>query len=134
MLPYKIKIALVDDHPIVVEGLEKTLSNIENIEITGRFANGKDLLAFLEHTPPDVILQDITLPDISGVELCKTIKLRFPQIIVLALSHHHNRKIIMDMLNNGANGYLLKNTSLKELVACINAAVQGEIIFSQDVK
>ncbi|MBZ4187510.1 response regulator [Niabella beijingensis] len=134
MLLYKTKIALVDDHPIVVEGLEKILATVEHIEVVGHFFNGKDLLSFLDHHTVDVILQDITLPDINGIELCKTIKLHFPKTTVLALSHHHNRKIIMDMLNSGANGYLLKNISRNELVGCISAAVKGEITFSQDVK
>jgi len=134
MLQHKIKIALVDDHPMVAEGLGKVLSSVENIEITEYFFDGKSLLHFLGHTTVDIVLLDITLPDIDGIVLCKTIKHSFPKIIVLALSHHHNRKIIIDMLNNGANGYLLKNVSLEELVNCIDAALRGEIVFSRDVK
>ncbi|WP_336960718.1 response regulator transcription factor [Chryseobacterium contaminans] len=134
MLQNKIKIALVDDHPMVAEGLGKVLSSVENIEITQYFFDGYSLLDFLNHTAVDIVLLDITLPDIDGIVLCKTIKLNFPKMIVLALSHHHNRKIIMDMLNNGANGYMLKNVSLEELVNCIDAALRGEIVFSRDVK
>ncbi|WP_265131051.1 response regulator transcription factor [Chryseobacterium oranimense] len=134
MLQHKIKIALVDDHPMVAEGLGKVLSSVENIEITRYFFDGKSLLKFLDHTAVDIVLLDITLPDIDGIVLCKTIKYNFPKTIVLALSHHHNRKIIMDMLNNGANGYMLKNVSLEELVNCIDAALRGEIVFSRDVK
>lgn len=134
MLQHKIKIALVDDHPMVLEGLIKVLSSVKNIEVSQHFFDGQSLLQFLDHTAVDIVLLDITLPDIDGIVLCKTIKHRFPKTIVLALSHHHNRKIIMDMLNNGANGYMLKNVSLEELVTCIDAALRGEIVFSRDVK
>ncbi|MGG7549777.1 response regulator [Chryseobacterium arthrosphaerae] len=134
MFQHKIKIALVDDHPMVLEGLAKVLSSVNNIEITQHFFDGQSLLQFLDHTAVDIVLLDITLPDIDGIVLCRTIKSNFPKTIVLALSHHHNRKIIMDMLNNGANGYMLKNVSLEELVNCISAALKGEIVFSRDVK
>ncbi|MGG7469953.1 response regulator [Chryseobacterium arthrosphaerae] len=134
MFQHKIKIALVDDHPMVLEGLAKVLSSVNNIEITQHFFDGQSLLQFLDHTAVDIVLLDITLPDIDGIVLCRTIKSNSPKTIVLALSHHHNRKIIMDMLNNGANGYMLKNVSLEELVNCISAALKGEIVFSRDVK
>ncbi|ATN05141.1 DNA-binding response regulator [Chryseobacterium indologenes] len=134
MLQHKIKIALVDDHPMVLEGLIKVLSSVKNIEVAQHFFDGQSLLQFLDHTAVDIVLLDITLPDIDGIVLCKTIKHSFPKTIVLALSHHHSRKIIMDMLNNGANGYMLKNVSLEELVNCIDAALRGEIVFSRDVK
>ncbi len=134
MLQHKTTIALVDDHPIIMEGLGKLLSEQENIEIVGRFTTGKALLSFLEKSPVHIILLDITLPDISGIDLCKNIKTNFPKTIVLALSNHHNRSIIMETLKNGASGYLLKNASLDELVHCIEAVRKGEIAFSQDVR
>lgn len=134
MLQHKTTIALVDDHPIIMEGLGKLLSEHENIEIVGRFTTGKALISFLEKSPVHVVLLDIALPDISGIDLCKNIKTNFPKTIVLALSNHHNRSIIMETLSNGASGYLLKNASLDELVRCIDTVMKGEIAFSQDVK
>ncbi|MBO9592539.1 MAG: response regulator transcription factor [Niabella sp.] len=134
MLQNKTRIALVDDHPIVVEGLEKVLSVVKHMKIAGRFTNGKDLLSFLNYTAVDIVLLDITLPDINGIDLCKSIKTNFPQIVVLALSNLSNRGIIIDVLKNGASGYLLKNVSRDELVSSINTALRGEIVFSQDVK
>lgn len=133
MLLHKITIALVDDHPIVMEGLEKILSTQPNIEIIGKFTQGKDVITFLENSSVDIILLDITLPDVSGIDLCKTIKRDYPRTIVLMLSNHHNRSMMMEALQNGASGYLLKNASLDELVRCIDAALKGKLAFSQDV-
>nr|WP_295868162.1 response regulator transcription factor [uncultured Chitinophaga sp.] len=134
MLQHNTKIALVDDHPIVMEGLEKVLSARENLEVAGQFTKGEDLLSFLKEIAVHIVLLDIALPDISGIDLCKSIKTLFPQTIVIALSNHNNRNIIMEILKNGASGYLLKNASARELIHCIDAARNGEIVFSQDVK
>ena len=134
MLPNKTTIALVDDHPIVMEGLARLLEKEENIHVAGRFTTGREFLDYLSDTSLHVVLLDITLPDISGIELCKKTKEIAPATIVLALSNHHNRGIIMEMLQNGASGYLLKNATLEELITCINEALNGQIAFSQAVK
>lgn len=134
MLLHNTTIALVDDHPIVMEGLTKVLSARENLEVVGQFTRGEELLSFLKETAVNIVLLDIALPDISGIDLCKSIKTSFPHTIVVALSNHNNRNMIMEMLKNGASGYLLKNASAGELIHCIDAARGGEIVFSQDVK
>lgn len=134
MLHNKTTLAIVDDHPIVMEGVAKLLSEEENIDIVGCFTTGKDFIEFLAHTPVNVVLLDITLPDTNGIELCMIVKSMAPSTAILAFSNHDNRNIVMEMMQNGASGYLLKNASLSELKSCIQAAVDGHIAFSQAVK
>jgi len=130
----KTTLAMVDDHLIVLEGLQKLLLRAQHIVITGSFTTGADLLAFLKKQQPDVVLLDINLPDANGIDLCREIKKASPQTLVLALSNHNERSMILQMLQNGASGYLLKNISGEELIACIDEAVNGQIAFSQAVK
>lgn len=134
MLQPRIKIVIVDDHPLIIEGLVKLLSKKQKFEIVGSFINGLDFLAFLKTSAIDIVLLDIMLPDINGMELCMEIKSIAPDTIVLALSNHEERGAILKMLENGANGYLLKNVSVDELLNCISEALDGRITFSEAVK
>ncbi|RPD42021.1 response regulator transcription factor [Chitinophaga barathri] len=130
----KITLAIVDDHPVVIEGLQKLLENKEVIRIAGSFTSGNGFLGFLRSNRVDIVLLDITLPDANGLDLCKEIKQLSPSTCVLALSNHSERSIIMQMLQNGASGYLLKNASGEELMNCINEALSGQVTFSREVK
>jgi len=127
-------LAIVDDHLIVLEGLQKLLTDIEGITIAGCFTKGVDFINFLKENKVNIVLLDITLPDANGIDLCKEIKRISPATYVLALSNHSQRSMILQMLTNGAAGYLLKNVSAEELIACINEALQGRITFSNAVK
>lgn len=127
-----ISLIIVDDHMIVIEGLRSLIKDVEDIKISGTFST---VLSFEKHfkkNGADVILLDISLPDASGIDLCKKIKLLSPKTKVLALSNHTERSIIMQMIQNGASGYLLKNISSQELKSCIYGAMQGEIVFSKE--
>ena len=135
MLPSDaISLVIVDDHSIVIEGL-KTLLNGEEakINIIGSFTTGQALESFLRRRSVDVILLDISLPDASGIDLCKQVKKQYPTIKVLALSNHAERSIIMQMMQNGASGYLLKNVTSEELINSIQTVVSGGIAFSNEV-
>lgn len=134
MLQAKTKIAIVDDHPVVIEGLIKLLSKKPQFEIAGSFTNGTGFMDFLDNNTVDVVLLDIILPDINGMELCRNIKKTAPNTTVLALSNHEERGAILKMLENGASGYLLKNASVEELLNCIYEALGGQITFSKAVK
>lgn len=129
-----IALAIVDDHPVVIEGLQKLLGNKEHLHIVGCFTHGAAFMTFLKTSPVDIVLLDITLPDVNGMDLCKEIKKVSPTTSVLALSNHSERSMIMQMLQNGASGYLLKNASAEELLAGINEALSGQITFSKEVK
>lgn len=130
----KISVAIVDDHPIVIEGLKMLLLNEADIAVTACFVDGNGILSFIQENEVDIILLDITLPDISGIELCRQIKTIAPAVIVLILSNHSERSIIMQTIQNGASGYLLKNASPAELTACIHEALNGNITFSKEIK
>lgn len=130
----KIALAIADDHPVVIEGLQKLLENKEHIRIAGCFTTGAGIMDFLKTNRADIVLLDITLPDANGMDLCKEIKQISPSTCVLALSNHSERSIIMQMLQNGASGYLLKNASGDELMSCINEALSGQVTFSREVK
>jgi DNA-binding NarL/FixJ family response regulator len=129
----KLLTALVDDHPIVIEGLKNLLKDESNIQLAGGFATGADVLSFIRINPLDLVLLDITLPDINGMELCKAIKKESVSTIVLILSNRTERSIIMQTIQNGASGYLLKNSSIDELRHCISEAVKGNICYSKEV-
>ncbi|MCZ4223343.1 response regulator [Pedobacter rhodius] len=133
MLNPKTKLAIVDDHPIVIEGLLKLLSRKNEFEIAGTFTNGNDFVEFLKLNELDIVLLDIILPDINGIDLCKKIKEISASTVVLALSNHEERSAIMKMIENGASGYLLKNASVEELMHCISEALNGRKSFSKAV-
>jgi DNA-binding NarL/FixJ family response regulator len=133
MLTSKLLTAIVDDHPIVIEGLRTLLRNEPNIQLVGGFCTGKDILSYIKANQVDLILLDITLPDINGMELCHMIKKESVTTIVLILSNHTERSIIMQTIQNGASGYLLKNSAIDELRDCIAEAVKGNICYSKAV-
>lgn len=129
----KLRTAIVDDHPIVIEGLKNLLKNESNIELIGGFQNGAAILSYLEAEKVDLILLDITLPDVNGMDLCLKIKKKYRSVIVLILSNRTERSIVVQTIQNGASGYLLKNSSLDELRLCIAEAVKGGICYSKEV-
>lgn len=125
--------AIVDDHPIVIEGLKMLLQNEPNIQLVGGFCTGADILSYIRTNKVDLVLLDITLPDINGMELCQLIKKESVATIILILSNHTERSIIMQTIQNGASGYLLKNSAIDELRHCITEAVMGNICYSKEV-
>ena len=129
-----IQLAIVDDHPVVIEGLQRLLGSKDYLNVAGTFTSGNEFLLYLKTNKTDIVLLDISLPDSNGMELCKEIKKHSPGTCVLALSNHSERSIIMQMLQNGASGYLLKNASADELLNCINEALDGQITFSNEIK
>lgn len=129
-----ITLALADDHPVILQGLESFFKQEPRITITGTFTTGASLLVFLENNTVQVILLDITLPDINGIELCRKIKQLAPDTCVLAFSNHSERVVIMQMLQSGASGYLLKNVAPAEFLRCIQEALNGQVTFSTEVK
>lgn len=131
---HKIKIVIVDDHPIVLQGFKQLLDDQEQLQIVGVFEEGLPVESFLKNNPIDVVLMDISLPDINGVLLCKQVKTRFPKTVVLMISNRSERSIILEAIANGASGYLLKNASMNELLQCITQAMNGNIVFSNEVK
>lgn len=134
MCAAKIRIVIVDDHPLIIQGLEALLAVETQLEVVASFTQGLELLQFLQSEPADVVILDIGLPDTNGIDLCREVKLLAPQTRVIALTNHNERSLVMQMLQNGANGYLLKNASSAELLEAIAAVVKGQIIFSKSIE
>jgi len=136
MLPnnHKISIAIVDDHPIVLQGFRSLLENNPLYEIAGCFTTGAAFMNFLQENTVDIVLLDITLPDGNGVHFCREIDELYPEIIIVALSNLNERSIISQMFSNGAKGYLLKNLSAKELLDALNTVLDGKTVMSLEVK
>jgi DNA-binding NarL/FixJ family response regulator len=126
-------LAIIDDHPIVIQGLQTLLMEHENINVTASFTSGVSFLSYLKENTVDVVLMDVVLNDVDGLELCKEIKINSPDTCVLALSNQSERNMVMQMMQNGASGYLLKNSSIEELTNCIYEALNGGVTFSKTV-
>ncbi len=125
-----IKVFITDDHYMVVEGIRSILQLNKNIEWLGHAMNAASCMAFLHSQEPDVLLLDINLPDKSGIDLCKEIKAKYPDIQILGLSSFNQQSYIQKMMQNGASGYVLKNASIEEIVKAIEAAMNGDIFLS----
>lgn len=130
----KYKTVIVDDHPIVISGIAGLLNDYDAVEIVQKIDSGVTLLDYIENNKVDLILMDIFLPVINGVDLCKTIKQKYPKIIIIGMSSQSERSLVMQFIQNGGNGYLLKSASFDEFKDCIYKAIAGEIVFSEEVK
>lgn len=128
------KVLIIEDHPIVIEGLKKTLIDSGIASVTGAEQNGQNALNFLKNNMPDVILLDINLPDINGIDLCKTIKYNYPKAKILALTTFMQRDHVNRMMENGASGYVLKNASSEEIVEGIEAVMEGRIYICEEME
>ncbi len=114
-----IKIFICDDHQIVVEGLTTMLQYEPGFSISGSALSGDRCLHGLSIHPSDILLTDISMPGMDGIELCKQVKTAFPSIQILALSTYNQGKFILSMMEAGASGYLLKNAERHEIVKAI---------------
>lgn len=120
----------VDDHPVVIEGIHSLLRNEPGIEWAGQAMTAQSCLGFFVTNTADVVLMDISMPGMDGVELCAVIKEKYPGVMVLGLSTFNQGLYIKKMMENGASGYILKNSSKEELIEAIFAVHQGNIFFS----
>jgi DNA-binding NarL/FixJ family response regulator len=127
-----IKLFIVDDHYMVIEGIHSLLQNEHNIDWLGHAGNAASCLAFVQQQQPDIILMDINLPDVSGIELCKTVKEKYPGIYIIALSTFNQQSFIEKMMLNGASGYVIKNATQQELMEAINTVAIGKQFLSFD--
>ena len=116
----KIRLVIADDHKIIRESLGMLLSHIDNIEIVGEASNGKELLGLLENIAADIILMDISMPEMNGIEATTIVNSKKPWIKIIGLSIHSQAVIIKKMLAAGAFGYVTKNSSSNEIFTAID--------------
>ena len=129
----KIKVLVADDHTILRQGIKSLLANEEEIEVIGEAKNGREALAIIEETLPDVILMDIAMPGLNGLEATRRIKKKFPRMKVLVLTMYTNEEYIFQILNAGANGYLVKETAFQDLISAIKAVYKNEAFMSPSI-
>lgn len=127
------RLFIVDDHYMVIEGIHSLLKEEKKIEWMGHASNAASCLAFLKKQTPDVILMDINLPDSSGIDLCKEVKLLYPSIFIIGLSTFNQQSFISKMMENGASGYVLKNAGSDELMEAIEVVMKGKTYLSDEV-
>lgn len=129
----KIKLFLVDDHKMIREGLKNFLANHPDFEIIAEADNGQDCLDQLAEIEPDVLLTDLNMPVMDGLELTKSVKKSYPSIKIIALTMMGESQHIKQMLIEGAMGYLLKNCGEEELILAIKSVFNGGTYYSPEV-
>ena len=129
----KIKIAIADDYKIYREGLKVGLSADENFDVLFESDNGEELLKALESATPDVIIMDLKMPIMDGMEATKAVRKKYPSIKVLVVTMYDDDKFIIHLMENGANGYLLKNTEPDEIRKSIYAVHENGYYFNDVV-
>lgn len=128
-----IKVFLVDDHQMVIDGISLLLQNDAEIECVGSARNGVDAIEQLRTLKADVVLLDINMPEMNGIESCKKLLAQQPDLHIIALSMLSEISPIKMMLKQGAKGYLLKNAGKEELLTAIKTVYDGERYFSAEV-
>jgi DNA-binding NarL/FixJ family response regulator len=128
-----IRIALVDDHSLVRDGVRALLSTRPLFEVVGEAENARQALAMCEEVKPDILLVDIGLQDMNGLELTQLIRQRCPAIKILILSMYDNQEYVATSIRAGASGYVLKNAPSREIVAAVEAIATGGTFYSAEV-
>lgn len=124
---------IVDDHQLVIDGLRSLLNNEDSYRIVGSSSRPKEVMEMLEELKVDILLSDINMPGMSGVELTRNVKKKFPHIKVLALSMHGDHQVIKEMIDAGIAGYILKNIGKQELLEALNKLAKGQTFFGEEV-
>ena len=121
------RLLLVDDHAVVRSGLRMLLENEREIEIVGEAGNAAEAIEAATRLKPNLILMDIGLPDLSGIDATREIKRRLPEVSIVALTIHEDEEYFFKMLEAGASGYVPKRAAPEELLTAIRAAAKGEV-------
>jgi len=128
-----IKVLLVEDHTILRKGLCSLLENEYGIEVIGEAENGREGIEKAENLLPDIVVLDISLPLLNGLEVTRQLKKRFPEIKILILTMHTSDEFVFEILNAGAKGYVVKKAAPTELVSAIHAVYLGQSFFSPEI-
>jgi DNA-binding NarL/FixJ family response regulator len=129
----KTRVILADDHAIMRQGLRLVLRQVPDLEVVGEACNGRDAVELVRGSPPDVVVIDVSMPDLNGIEATRQIKAIDAGIKVVGLSAHADERFVLGMLNAGASGYVNKAAAASELVSAIDAVRRGKRYLSSDV-
>lgn len=128
-----IRIILADDHEIVRHGLSRSFQHIEDIEVIGHAKDGHSTVELVRELSPDIVVMDIGMPDLNGVEATRQIVKELPVVKVIGLSMHSSNKYVREMFKAGASGYLLKDCNFEELVDAIKTVAGGKTYVSPSI-
>ncbi|WP_224995732.1 response regulator transcription factor [Cesiribacter sp. SM1] len=128
-----INIMIADDHRMIIDGLTSMLATEAGVKVTGEASSGKELLEKMEQTPVDIVLMDINMPELDGIEATRKVKAKYPAVRILVLSMYNNPEFIRSLLEAGASGYILKNTGKDELMEAIRQVYAGQNYYGKEV-
>ena len=129
----KIRVLITDDHRVVREGLSAILDTKEEIDVVGEASDGREAVEKARELLPDVIVMDVSMPGMNGVEATRIIKKELPQIGIIALTMYDDQRYIFDLVRAGATGYLFKDSDSTEILAAIRAVSKGESLIHPSV-
>ena len=129
----KIKVLITDDHQLFREGLVNLLFSATDIEVIAQAVDGQDAIKKVSHFKPDVLLIDITMPVMNGIEATRELKKMMPELKIIALSMHSDKQYVKGILEAGADGYLLKNCTYRQLTDAIHSVHAGKKYLSDDI-
>jgi DNA-binding NarL/FixJ family response regulator len=127
------KILIVDDHQMFIDGLKSLLRKQETFIVVAEALNGNEALEILKTNKIDIVLTDISMPQMSGIELTKIVKLKYPEIKVIVISMHNDHSVVSEIIMAEAEGYILKNTGKKELFDALTKVANNGTYYSNDV-
>jgi DNA-binding NarL/FixJ family response regulator len=128
-----VRVVLADDHPMYRYGIAAVLADVAEVDLIGQASSGVELLALVERTRPDVVLTDLRMPDLSGIEVTRRLVAEYPELPVLVLTMHDDDESVYGAMRAGARGYLLKGADGSELVATIHTLASGGTVFGPAV-
>ncbi|WP_339864383.1 response regulator transcription factor [uncultured Algoriphagus sp.] len=128
-----INVLIADDHQMFIDGLKALLKDLPGIKVVGEACNGKEAILHCKENQVDLVIMDVNMPEMDGVEATKELSKTNKKLKILGLSMHRDRHFISDMLKSGASGYILKNTGKKDLVDAIHSIHSGESYVSEEV-
>ncbi len=128
-----IKVLIVDDHDIVLDGLRFMINAQEDMEVVGEARDGRTSVKLAQQLRPDIVIMDVSMPDLNGMEATREIKAKAQGVRVLALSAHSNRKFVTNILEAGASGYLLKNDTTDKLISAIRHVAADQSYLSPSI-
>jgi len=128
-----IKILITDDHQLVREGVRLMLNGLENIQIVGEAKNGQEAVDFVNEHEVDIVLMDLNMPEMNGIDACKSIKKLKPSTKVIILSMISETKMVQNLMKYGASGYLLKNSGQEEIIQAITEVDAGKNHFDDNI-
>ncbi|MGN8277712.1 response regulator [Pseudomonas sp. SMV71] len=132
-LPAVIRVALVDDHSLVRDGIRALLSVMPQLDVVGEAESGAQAIDMVGRCQPDLLLMDISLKDMNGLELTRLLGKQYPSLKILILSMYDNHEYVSESVRSGASGYVLKNAPSREIIAAIEAIIGGGTFYSAEI-